>query len=706
VELEAASPKRRVGKGAAPPHALGAFVHVARSGDVTIHVPKPELGQGVRTSLPMLVAEELGADWKRVRVVQADFAERYGRMGVGSSSSLRSMWIPMRTAGAAARAMLVAAASARWGVPAGECRVERGVIRHGARTLGFGDVAEEAARLPVPKDVPLKDPASFTLVGRSTGRVDDPAIVRGRAGYGIDVKVPGMLHAAVARSPVFGGKVARVVDTKARRVPGVRDVVRLEPIGADLPWAGVGVIADTTWASFRGRDALEVAWDEGPAAAESTASLRARMDELTAKEGKRVTDTGDVDAALSGASRVIEARYEVPYLAHAAMEPMNATAAWTDDRVEIWAPTQGADWTAETVASALKIPKERVTVHVTLLGGGFGRRSFSDAVLEAALLSRAAGGRPVKVTWTREDDVRHDYYRPPSVHRVRAALDGSRLVAWHHRMASPSINVYLGDGEAFESETGGVHDLPYGVPNLRVEYAAVDSALPRGWWRAVEHSGNGFVVQSFLDELAHDAGIDPLELQLSLLPKGFTRPAASKSQKDFPFSADRLRAVIELVRERSGWARRPAPGRARGFAASYAYLTYVAEVAEVSLGKDGAPRVHRVTAAVDCGTPVNPDGIAQQIEGGILYGLAAALHGRIDVEKGRVVQSNFHDYPPLRIEESPSIDVHIVPSRALPTGVGEPGLPPIAPAVANALFALTGKRRRTLPFAAQEARSA
>jgi len=380
------------------------------------------------------------------------------------------------------------------------------------------------------------------------------------------------------------------------------------------------------------------------------------------------------------------------------MEPMNATVSVKSDGIEMWLPTQFADWAAGAVSGAVGMKPDQAKVHVTLLGGGFGRRAFPDSAIEAALLSKAAGA-PVHVQWTREDDMTHDYYRPPSVHRVSGAIDADgKLSAWHHRLASAGINAYMGRGDMHESETGGIDDLPYAIPNLRLEYAAAKSSVPRGWWRSVENSANAFVVESFMDELAHAAGKDPIDFHLALLPPGKVIPGEGR-RKDYPFRSDRMRRVIELVRDKSGWDAAAPAGRGRGFAAWWAFFTYVAQVAEVSVGKDGSPRVHRIVTAIDCGTPVNPDGIAAQVEGAVVYGLSAALKEAITIKGGAVEQSNFHDFELLRIDEMPVIEVHIVPSTALPTGTGEPGLPPAAPAVANAIFALTGNRLRKLPFA-------
>ena len=673
---------------------LGAFVEVGADGIVTIYVSKSEMGQGVRTSLPMIVADEMDADLKRVRIRQADLDKKYGRMGTGGSSSVRTMWMPMRQAGATARAMLVTAAAQKWGVDASGISVANGIVTSGRRKATFAELAPAASKLDVPKDVALKDPSKFNIIGKKIHRFDNPDLVRGKSNYGIDVRVPGMLYGVVAHSPVFGGKVASVDDTKAKAVPGVVAVVKVDPKGPEAPWAGVGVVADSTWAALKGRDALVVNWDEGDAKSETTDSLMAQMRDLVTQPGTLVRSTGDVDAVLASAAKKIDATYELPYLAHATMEPMNATASVTDGGIELWGPTQFADWWGGEAASVAGV-KGDPKVHVTLLGGGFGRRAFPDVAVEAAQLSKAAG-KPVKVQWTREDDIQHDFYRPANVQRIVASLDDSgNIAAWHHRIASAAINAYLGRGDAAEDESPAHDQMPV-IPNFRLEFAVAKSAVPRGWWRSVENTENAFAVQSMLDELAHAAGKDPIEFQLSMLPKGFKLERPNDPQ--YPYEADRLRGVIELARDKSNWGSKLPSGRARGFAAWQAFRSYVAEIAEVSLQKDGTPRVHRVVAAIDCGQPVNPDGVAAQVEGAVVYGLTAALQGAITIKNGAVEQSNFHDYPLLTIAQMPVIDVHIVPSTALPTGTGEPGTPPIAPAVTNALFALTGKRVRKLPI--------
>ncbi|HEX9982978.1 MAG TPA: xanthine dehydrogenase family protein molybdopterin-binding subunit [Thermoanaerobaculia bacterium] len=685
-------------------HELGTFVQVGTDGGVTIWVTKSDMGQGIRTSLPMIVAEELDADWKRVKIRQAYFHPKFGRMGTGGSGSIRSMWTPLRQAGASARAMLVSAAAAKLGVEPASLTVAKGVISHAdGRKVTFGEVAEAAAKIEVPKDVPLKDPKNFTIIGKVTPRLDERDIVTGQAGYGADVKLPGMLYAVVARAPVFGGKVVSFDDTKAKAIPGVKHVVKVDASGTELPWNGVAVVATSTWVAMQGRDALDVKWDDGEIASESTATLWKQFADSIDK-ATPVQTTGDVDAALAAAAKTVEATYELPYLAHAAMEPLTATAhVKPDGTIEVWAPTQFPNWATGVIGQAYGIKQEeahdKIRVNVTMLGGGFGRKANPDFVFEAVQISKAVGA-PVKVQWTREDDMRHDFYRPASYHRVTGGLDADgKLVAWRHRIAAPSIESYFTpkSEKPHESEVGGIEDTPYVVPNFRIDFALAKSGVPRGWWRSVEHSITGFVVNSFMDEAARAAGKDPIEFQLAMLPAGRKAGPPEGPGKDYPMESDRLRRVIELVREKSTWGAKLPEGVGRGFGAHWSFLSYSAHVAEVSV-EDGTPRVHRIVCAIDCGIAVNPDGIRAQVEGAIVYGLTAALQGEITIDAGRVQQSNFHDYPLLNITQMPKVEVHIVPSAALPTGTGEPGLPPAAAAVANAIFDATGKRVRRLPF--------
>jgi isoquinoline 1-oxidoreductase beta subunit len=573
--------------------------------------------------------------------------------------------------------MLIAAAARRWRVERATCRAENGFVVHAAsgRTLGYGALAAAAAREDVPRDPPLKDPKHWKLIGKKVARLDTPDKTRGRARFGIDVRVPGLRFAAVARPPVVGGRVARYDAAKARAVPGVRRVV-------EVP-SGVAVVADSTWAAFQGREALGAVFEPGPNGALDSASLEKILAEAPLEKAPARSE-GKLEEALAAAARRLEAVYELPPLAHATMEPMNCTADVRDGSAEVWAPTQAPTWAQTEVAKALGIELERVRVHVTFLGGGFGRRSMPDFPVEAALVSKAAK-EPVQVVWTREDDIRHDFYRPAGRNELRGGLgaDG-KIVAWHHRVRTPSIARQIFGSP---SRSGGAPDVvegaigfPYGTGAIRIEAAMPEVGIRFGWWRSVYASQNAFAEECFIDELAAAAGKDPLAFRLEHLP-----------------AANRLRGALQLAAEKAGWGRRPPAGRGLGIACHSSFGSHVAEVAEVSVEK-GRLRVHRVVAAVDLGVALNPDSVEQQVEGAIVYGLSAALRGEITLRNGAVVQGNFDDYEPLRIDEMPAVEVHLVPSREAPGGIGEPGLPPLAPAVANAVFAATGKRIRRLPI--------
>lgn len=694
--------------GPGAPPATGAFapnawVRVDTDGTVRVVVDRSEMGQGVATALPMLVAEELEADWASVRFEQAPAHPAYanrltqGTQTTGGSTAVMNGWLPLRQAGAAARTMLVQSAATRWGVDPAACRAERGRVHHDAsgRSLGFGELAAEAARLPVPERVSLKDPSQWRLIGTPVPRLDVPDMVLGVPAFAGDVRVPGMLVAVVARCPVHGGTVASLDDAAAKALPGVRAVLRVS--------GGVAVVGDDFWAAKRGRDALVVRWDEGAGASRDSAQLRAELLALAQAAPTAVPRRdGDADAALAGAVTTVQAQYETPYLAHATMEPMVCAADVRPDGVTVWAPTQfqwapkmfggGAHGVAARVAG---VAADRVVIHTTRLGGGFGRRAEMDFIVDAVEVSKGVGA-PVRVVWTREDDIRHDWYRPHTLHLLDGAVaaDGTP-VAWRHRIAAPSILArYLpswiptfvanrigllrkgADGTSVEA----ADNLPYAIPNLQVSWHRADPGVPIGFWRSVGHSQNGFVVECFIDELAKRAGRDPVDFRRGLLQ-----------------AHPRHLAVLELAAAEAGWGTPPPAGRARGVAVVASFGSYVAQVAEVSV-TDGAVRVHRVTCAVDCGQVVNPDIVAAQVEGGVAFGLTAALRGEITLARGRVVQGNFHDYPLLRIDEMPEVTVHLVRSTEPPGGVGEIAVPPIAPAVANAVSALTGTRIRALPI--------
>ena len=656
-----------------------AWLAVAPDGQVTVYLARSEMGQGSYTGMAVLVAEELEADWKKVKVVQADADDRFGPMSTGGSSSVRHSWEPLRKAGAAAREMLVAAAARRWKVEPATCRAESGAVVHAAsgRRLEYGALAADAAREKVPESPALKEPRQWKLIGHRVARLDTPDKVRGKAVFGADVRVPGMLHVVVARPPVRGGSVRSYDAAAALRFPGVRKVVAVP--------SGVAVVADTTWAALQGREKLAVTFDAGPNGALDSAAV-SQLLERAPLEPEPARNDGDVEKALAGAARRVTAIYELPFLAHATMEPMNCTASVRDGAAEVWAPTQAPTWARTEVAEALGLPEGRVTLHVTFLGGGFGRRSRPDFPVEAALVSKAVGA-PVQVTWTREDDIRHDFYRPAGRNVLSAGLDAQgRLVAWHHVVRTFSIGAQLSGSTRRRGRPDvveGAVDVPYRAAAVRIDSAMPEVGVPLGWWRSVYSSQNAFAEESFVDEVALAAGKDPVAFRLEALPAG-----------------SRLRGALQLAAEKAGWGRSLPRGHGLGAACHSSFGSHVAEIAEVSL-EGTHPRVHRVVCAVDCGVALNPDSVEHQIEGAVVYGLSAALRGEITIAKGAVVQGNFDDYEPLRMNEMPRVEVHIVPSGEAPGGLGEPGVPPIAPAVANALFAATGRRLRRLPLRPQ-----
>ena len=682
--------------------ALGPFVEIGTDGTVTIASKNPEIGQGVKTALPLIVAEELDVPWERVRVVQADLDARYGDQFAGGSTAVSENWEALRRAGATARHLLVAAAAARWGVPPGECRTDAGVVTHppSGRRLDYGEVAAAASGLPVPANLPLEPRARFRLVGRRVRVSDGPAIVTGRAGYGLDARVRGMRYACVLHPP-FGHKLSRLDDSAALRVPGVERVVRIQPLPSPLHLReGIAVVADSTWAAMQGRAALRPDWETVAGPPNDSAALRARMLEALEGPGAPVRHDGRVDDALAGAARVVEATYEVPLLAHAPMEPINCLADIRADRGEIWGPMQNPDGLRGLLARVTGLDPTVITVHLTRAGGGFGRRLLSDYGAEAAYLSRAEG-KPVQVVWPREEDLSQDFYRPCGAHRMRAALDGrGRIVAWDHHLANPSRYAYARarDAAPVESELYA-DDFPAGcLPAVRVAYTPVESAIPGGAWRSTLHSSNAFAVQSFVDELAEATGRDPLELRLELL--GSPRRLDYGGHGGPHFDTGRLAGVLRLAADRAGWGTRLPANRARGIAGHFTFGSYAAHVAEVSRDATRGIRVERIVVAVDCGQVVNLSGAEAQVQGGVLDGLGAALHGEITVEAGRVRETNFDGYRLLGMHEAPRVEVHFLPSTEPPTGLGEPPVPPVAPAVANAVFALTGARIRRLPLRA------
>jgi isoquinoline 1-oxidoreductase subunit beta len=670
--------------GAAAPDVLNSFIQITPDDKVTILIYKSEMGQGVETSLAMLAAEELECDWKRIHTEfapadKAYYDPAFGMQGTGGSQSIHSAWEPMRRAGATARTMLIGAAAQKWGVDAAECHAENGAVLHSAskRRATFGSLADDAAKLPPPTEVKLKDPSQFKIVGKATKRLDTPKKVNGTAGFGIDVRLPGMLHASVEHCPVFGGKVASFDATKAKAIPGVKDVIQIP--------TGVAVVADNTWTAFQGRKALDIKWDEGPNAAVTSASIRKTFVDAMEKPGVASRKEGDAAAGMAGAAQKIEAVYEAPYQAHCTMEPMNGTADVRADGVDLWVPTQFQTPSQGTGAGITGLKPDVVKVHTTYLGGGFGRRGWSDFVAEATILSKAMG-KPVQVTWTREDDMQHDYYRPASYIKMAAGLDANgKPTAFTARVACDSIMSWFFPGSIKngldDSSVEGVSDIAYDIPNILVDYNLMAGPIPMGFWRSVGASQNGFFSESFVDELAAAAKKDPYEFRRDLLSK---KP--------------RHLGVLNLAAEKAGWGTTLPKGRFRGIAVLEAFSTYVAEVVEISIDKDGTVNVHRVVAAVDCGRVINPDSAEAQVSGAIVYGITAALKTEITIDRGRVVQTNFGDNPMLRMNEVPKIEVHFVPSTETPTGLGEPAVPPVAPAIANAIFAGTGKRIRHMPI--------
>lgn len=704
------------------------FVSIAPDGIVTIVASRSEMGTGVRTSLPMIVADELGADWTRVKVVQAPGDEvKYGNQDTDGSRSTRHFLMPMRQVGAAARMMLETAAAQRWNV--GVDQVKAGVhevvnSKTGAR-LGFGDLATAAAGLAVPATNTLryKDPSEFRYIGKGDVQiVDGRGITTGTATYGGDVRLPGMKYAVIARPPVVGGKLVSFDPKDALKVPGVEQVVEVQ----GWPWpskfqplGGVAVIARNTGAAIKGRDALKVVWDDGANAKYDSDAYREELMTAVRGPGEVIRNDGDAEAALKGAAKVVVGEYYAPHLAHASMEPPVATAVVKDGKAEVWAPVQSPGGTHEDLAKTLNLPMEAVKVNVTLLGGAFGRKSKCDYVLEAALLSQKLGGVPVRVQWTREDDIRHDFFHTVSAERIEAGLDkNGKVVAWRHRSAAPTILASFVPGAKHEAPfeySMGFADIMFDVPNFRCENPEAAAHTRIGWYRSVSNVPHFFAVGSMVGEIAHAAGRDQKDMLLELIgpPRlvdltksvkdlwnygGLTAPEPFTS---YPLDAGRLRRVVELAAEKAGWGRQLPKGHGLGIAAHRSFVSYVATVVEVAVDDKGNLTVPRVDTAIDCGTYVNPERIRSQIEGAAIQGLSLAKWGEVTFKNGRAQQSNFDDYKLLRIDESPVItNVHIVPPgpETPPSGVGEPGVPPFAPALCNAIFAATGKRIRNLPI--------
>ena len=694
------------------------YLGIEPDGTVIIITHRSEMGTGIRSVLPMVAADELDADWKRVRVEQAIGDPKYGDQNTDGSCSIRNFYIAFREAGATARTMLERAAAAKWSVPASECRAQLHEVAHrpSGRKLGYGALVALAAQQPVPKkeELKLKSEAEFRYIGKEMPIIDLGDLCTGRGKFGIDAKMPGMLHASIERPPVFGGKLKSYDDTETRKVSGVRQTITIDgwkpPYGFQA-LGGVAVIADNTWTAMQARKKLKVEWDLGPNAAYESESYKKQLQETARKPGKVVRNLGDVDAVFANATKIHEADYYVPLLAHAPMEPPAAVAEYKDGSVLVYAATQDPQAVQDTVAKALGIDKTKVECHVTLLGGGFGRKSKPDYAAEAAILSKKVG-KPIKVVWSREDDLRFDYYHAVAAMYLKAATDAQgRPTAWLQRSVFPSIgNMFepVADyGAGFEMEMGW-NNVPYDLVNHRAENGPAKNHLRIGWLRSVANIYHAFAVQSFTDELAAAAKRDRVEYLLALIgsPRKFNTKEdglhlvqPGDKADDFGLDTGRLRRVIDVVAERSGWARRKAAGNALGIAAHWSFNTYVAAVVEVEVDPQGQVHIARVDYALDAGRVINPDRARAQFEGAAVFGASLALLGEITAEDGKVLQSNFNNYPVARMKDAPrETHVHIVASNEPPAGIGEPGVPVIAPALCNAVFAATGKRVRELPL--------
>ncbi len=679
------------------------WITIETTGDVSIVLAKSEMGQGVMTALPTLVAEELEVQWESISVKQANspLESAYGNQTTGGSGSVRGGWEPLREAGAMARTLLTKAAAQQWGVDVTECKARSGKIHHRLtnRSISYGELVNVASTLPLPENIVLKSPDEFRLVGANVPRTDGVLHVTGKAEYGTDVQLPGQLTAIVVHCPVLGGSLKSFDAGKAKRINGVRKFLKIN--------SGIAVVADDYWAAKKAGELLDIEWDEGQSANISSDSIREKFINAIEKDGAIAQNTGDVETVFEKSQKIFTSEYELPFQAHATMEPMSCTADFSNGKYEVWAPTQSPRHAHEEVLkhglsevmSIYEKAKRKITgkslgsirVHTTRLGCGFGRRLQQDYVAEVVQIAREVGA-PIRLVWPREEDMQHDYYRPANYNQISAVLDDAGLpIAWRHKIAGPSISDYLwggiNPGAVDHMAVEGAINLPYEIGNIKIHWMKVDTPVPIGMWRSVGHSQNAFVVESFIDEIANHTGQDSLDYRLRLLN-----------------NAPQHKTVVEICADKAGWGNDLAEGHFRGLAVHKSYYSYVAHVVDLSVEDDGNIRVHKVTSAIDCGTVVNPDIVKAQIEGSIVFGLNATLKSAITIENGRVKQSNFHDNQILRIKEMPDVEVHFVQSKKPPTGVGEPGVPPIAPAVSNAIFSATGKRIRRLPILPKDVR--